>query len=346
MAIAQVQIGTGAAGTTTAKVTWSPNTTSGNALFVVVTASSVGGNPAITPPSGFVEAKTRTGSLLRTSLYYYENCASQADTGNFTISGTNPRITVTGVEMSGLATSSSIDVTASNSGATGNLDSGTTGATAQAAEYVIAGMGELIQTSFSAPTNGFTITSQLQGNLNQTNGLVDKIVAATGTQNTGVTTASGSTEWTAVIASFKAAAGGTTFTRTASDKIGFQDARSRTATCLRSRSDNLGMRDALSRLATSKRSRADNIGMRDLTQRLQSALRSRSDNIGMRDAIAYRELFARRVVEALGIQDTTKRNAVLKRLLADNVGFRDIASDREIIGAAQHYLSLLFAAGS
>ena len=153
---------------------------------------------------------TRTAS---SEIWYAEN-VSGAGTGvtvNFNGTGFQGGW-FDAIEVSGLAASSSLDLTATNHGSGGTtIDSGTTGTTTTANEFWVASLMEVetVAATYSAPTNGFTLLDQGFVSFGQ-GGLCYKIVSATGTANVTVTSTAIPFEWAGAIATFKAPGGGPT----------------------------------------------------------------------------------------------------------------------------------------
>lgn len=121
--------------------------------------------------------------------------------------------------VTGIASSSALDQTANAVFATGTSHAvGPTGTTAQADEIVIVlnGLGDNVTVT---PNAGYTNAGSVGGDLSGANGIPkqyvsSKIVSATGTQS-ATETLSGSAGAAMIIATFKAAAGGTPATVTA-----------------------------------------------------------------------------------------------------------------------------------
>lgn len=190
----------------TASITWTQTTTAGNFLIVAAAGFHTMTAPTITPPSGsWSESVTITNGTFRVSLFIFPSCDAESSTGNFSVTGGSPLVAIAGCEYSGVATSTPLDKSATNTGSTGNLDSGTTASTTQNVEAVVAAFGIRNGSSFSSPTNSFTIEGQGTDGANIAVGISDKILAATGTQNTGVTPTT-STTWAGVIGTYLGAA--------------------------------------------------------------------------------------------------------------------------------------------
>jgi len=177
-------------------VTWSSPTTAGDLL--VATLGVSGGT--ITAPAGWVLAKRVGGALI----YFSQNATSQSGSVTFTLSGTADWV-VEVMDWSGMATSGTLDRTASNTSGTATgttADSGTTLPTSSANEVAIAAIRSLAPLTQSGPTNGFVqLEAASQGKANTT-GTYDKVLSSIGTQDVSVTL-SKAAKWRGVVATFR-----------------------------------------------------------------------------------------------------------------------------------------------
>jgi hypothetical protein len=105
--------GTSAAGNFFSQVTtnWSTATTAGSLLVAVVTSDGTG----LVFPSGWTQASSATGTNVTVTVLYIENAASQtsATVSAFNF-GATPAMSLQLIEFKGMATSGSLDVTATN----------------------------------------------------------------------------------------------------------------------------------------------------------------------------------------------------------------------------------------
>lgn len=191
----------------------SSNVTAGNLLVLGLTAGSADTIDSITDSLGntWTLAVDNTGTDRRTWLYYAKNITGGACTVTVTFSaGMFPDSCLTIREYSGCDTASPLDVTASaNDGVSfvQTHDCGTTATTAQNDEVAIAVVGT------SGSSDPVFVAGSGYGNLQQQNGfdaftyqgMTDKILTATGTQNTNMTT-TGFVRGEGVLATFKQAA--------------------------------------------------------------------------------------------------------------------------------------------
>lgn len=179
--------------------TWSGATTAGNLLIAVVRAGRAhsAGVPTITAtPAGWTSASadgTSDGAsstiAMRTAIYYKESAASETNNGTWTCSTfmSNATLQVILIEVSGCATSSSLDVVQHSDDAVGTTVTsgvtGTTAATAQAAEFAvgIVGIAGADGGGFTTPLNSFTIDA----NSTARAALLYKVLSATGAQSSG-----------------------------------------------------------------------------------------------------------------------------------------------------------------
>jgi hypothetical protein len=121
------------------------------------TISVSGGNWAIAVQADNEESAANVG------ICYYANTTAHASETNviyFSGSGGSTTVLVEWSEYSGIATSSALDKTASNTTDANTMSTGTTAATTQTGELYIAAMGHLTNGgSVSGWTNGFTETT-------------------------------------------------------------------------------------------------------------------------------------------------------------------------------------------
>lgn len=187
--------------TSTATCSWSGPTSSGNLLLLgLVVRDPDGVPPTPTTPTGWTLVTSVLKDDMRLLLYKIENAASRSGSQAITL-GDSVNWIVHMVEFSGVQLQ---DVFASNSGTGTATDSGTTATTTQASELWWALIGNDNEPG-SNVTNGFTeqLSTSIFGDLAL--GSYRKIVAATGTANTGTTLAS-SQDWAGIVVTFKAKA--------------------------------------------------------------------------------------------------------------------------------------------
>ena len=147
------------------------------------------------------------------AIYYAENIGSPSGTFTITVAPDDASaniIILEASEYSGLVTSGALDVTASNSGNTGEPDSGTTAAAAQNDELLIA----VAESNNSHPQTWTTPTDWTERVLETDNSTyqggqgIERIISAAGTRNVAFDVSGATAIWAACIAAFKAAAGG------------------------------------------------------------------------------------------------------------------------------------------
>jgi len=191
-------------------------TTTGDLLLAVWFGENTLNSPLVAPttPSGWTLDKSISTSTK--GIYMYEK-ANASSISSLSFSGESADLEgVYFLELAGAA-STPKDVTASNSGTSATLDSGTTAATAQANELAIAGLAMTASSStqiaaFTSPTNSFTLDRQqaLQTDSGDTPRVYEdlryaglyKVLTATGTQNTGASD-SASHPWEGAIVTYK-----------------------------------------------------------------------------------------------------------------------------------------------
>ncbi len=217
-------------GTSTTGTITIPATHAGNLLVVVIGgidqtagASNVKlGTTAMTKAVGGIN----TGGPQSIEIWYLANIPAGQTTVTYTYGSAVDNGAVV-AEYSGIATTSPLDVTASNvtSGASATLSTGTTANTAAANELWIGAFGDNTTGTFAAPTGG-TFYNQTAGNGSQI-GLADSTTNSAGPATMGCT---GANDWWAgAIAVFKPVASTPTVTSTSPASLP-QGATSQTVT--------------------------------------------------------------------------------------------------------------------
>jgi hypothetical protein len=189
--------------------------TNGNILVLVAAVNSANGNCQIVQPSD--------GSITWT--YWGEAGASNVGIimgVGMVYSGASATINVNAVTTGGIAmvveeytiTNPVIDQRASNTGTSTGPSSGFTNTTTGANELWIVGISDRVTngTTFSSPTNSFSIVGQDHTTVNATTdrsvALLDKIVTSTGVASSAVT-AGASAVWIGATLTIKEVAGST-----------------------------------------------------------------------------------------------------------------------------------------
>lgn len=181
-----------------ADVSWLSPTTAGNLLVLAVRISS---NHTINTPAGWT-AGPSVGSGPRAALFYKADAPSESGTVTVTFSGSASNIRLYIAEFRGIATSSPVDVTATNTVTNStNGATGTTSTTAQANALAVA------LWSTSASTGG-SITLPSGWSVLNDSGSPEgnagfKVLTATGTQSGTATHSSSLTDWANLIVVFK-----------------------------------------------------------------------------------------------------------------------------------------------
>lgn len=210
MAITRIQFKTGtAAAATTISVTLDGAPSNGNGLVIAITTSGTS--------TGRVSSISQTGvtwtkaievahaSGPTSEIWYGLNASSASASITVNLAATlNAHCVV--AEYSGLATSSALDKTASNTGTGGSAaDSGTTATTTTNNQLWVASLGSALTSgAYLAPSNSFTEVAQL-GDATLLLAFEEKIVSATGAANTSAAWSLGSEaeQWAGTIATFK-----------------------------------------------------------------------------------------------------------------------------------------------
>jgi len=195
-------------------------TKAGNLLVAYVSASAVAaGSPALAAPAGWTQAiqagASETRKDPRAAIFYRQSAIGQAGPYTFNL-GSMSDVTVRIEEWSGFATSGVLDRTASSSGATASTlaISGTTAVTRQGAEMAVALLANSQTSTQSAPTNGYSIVSDIGPTANAI--AMNKVHAyhyratlgTIGVQNTAAILST-ARPWTGLIATFRLASGPT-----------------------------------------------------------------------------------------------------------------------------------------
>lgn len=199
-------------------------TTEPASLDVVLASPATAGNLIVVAGNsdatmtGFSGAAVAASAIFNQGAYLWYKVAVGGET-TLTITPSVARsMALVAAEYSGLTTTSPLDVTASNTGSgttVGPISTGTTGATAQNVELVLAVGGPHSYTAAVSPntptwTNGFATVGEAAsgfatGARNAAVFLGSLVTSATGTQTTGVSWTESANDWGALIAAFKGA---------------------------------------------------------------------------------------------------------------------------------------------
>lgn len=211
MAIALVQDAeNGGTSTTSTTVTLGATPTNGNLLVAVCAYRA---DTTLTIPTGFTlavdrQAGTSDSSNVDTAIFW-RIANSDDTTHDFTLNMTGFVAAWVGEYSSDGWESSPVDVTASGttSSLVTTLSSGTTATTAQAEELVIVGFGHRNGTTDRSYTNSFVEQSYAAyGSPTVSLSVADKILSATGTQETTKSWTATGCATTVAIATFKVSA--------------------------------------------------------------------------------------------------------------------------------------------
>lgn len=216
--------------------TLTSNVTAGNLLVLGLTAGSADTVSSITDNQSntWTLAASNTGTDRQTWIYYAKNVNGGSTTVTVTFAAsTFPDSCLTIREYSGLDRTSPLDKTASANDGTSFLtthDTGTTAATTQANELAVAVVGSSGSSDpvFAAGTNYGHLQQQNGFDVFTYQGMTDRILTATGTQNTNMTT-TGSVRGEGVLVTFKTlSVSGTNYTQVLTDTITYTDTLVRT----------------------------------------------------------------------------------------------------------------------
>lgn len=217
MALSYVQSAkTQKASSSALSINYAATPASGNLLFAAVYVNEHAGAVTITGPSGWTQIPTDSpsdnASNVKTALYYKTAGASEPTHVTGSLSSAVSWGMVVWEFNSDTGGTWNLDQSAHSTGTSTAPASGTTATTSQANEICVAAIGVgNANPTLSAPTNGFTL-QETGGAGSSSSGVVYgglyKIVSATGTQGTAVT--SSSQPWAGIIATFYV--GATTWT--------------------------------------------------------------------------------------------------------------------------------------
>ena len=152
------------------------------------------------------------GSQADGEIWYVANAASLSTSQSVTVTvgGTKASTTAiafTVLDVSGAATTTPLDATATNGGSTQPASTGTTAATAQASEIAIADVGwNSGSVTVSGQTAGYSVLPTQQSTVSGTGTGEQgafRLLSATGTQTYQATISASTAAWTGAIATFK-----------------------------------------------------------------------------------------------------------------------------------------------
>ncbi len=145
----------------------------------------------------------------RTAIYYAYNIGNPSGTFTITLSSVAGCTAIGASEFTGMLTTDPLDKSTSNTGTSSTPSTGTTAATDQAGELAVASMVSLQFTNSAiSNTAGYTeILEDTDGSAAQAGEGNYKILDTIGTQESTWSLAAGSNDWSASIATFKAAPG-------------------------------------------------------------------------------------------------------------------------------------------
>src|SRR5712691_260186 len=188
-------------GHTSLTVTLPANVTAGNALVVFVSwnnqrnLTSVTGGGVTT----WAQAVARLPVDPQSAIWYGLNSSGGTNTVTVNWDSDPNSCGMSVAEFSGLFTSAALDVTATATGSSTTITTGTL--TTTNANDLLVAMGVQSSATAGAPTNGFTALTGVSASFNQEEAY--NIVSSTGSYSTGWSL-SGSSSWPSLIAAFKA----------------------------------------------------------------------------------------------------------------------------------------------
>lgn len=178
--------------------TWPLATTKGSLLLLATGINNSDGTTTAPTITGWTQAviSADTSGRPRNAIYYKANAASESGSvtaGWSGLSAGGEAAWAQLYEISGITPTSPLDVTASTTAAAdATPDSGTTAATAQSVEFVLAVLADQRLETMSSPTNNFVEITQGQidtaAGVDINFGSFYRTTTATGAQSTSVTT--------------------------------------------------------------------------------------------------------------------------------------------------------------
>jgi phospholipase C len=171
-------------------------------IVSVAGVSDTGGN------LWFKATAVRRGNI-EAEMWYAAGARRITPSGRVGVTATaSAAIAITVLELSGITTSSALDVTATNSGSSASPSTGSTPRTNDASEIVVADIGWSTSVKLSGQTAGYTrLTTQQSKVSGEATGeqAAVRVVSATGTQRYAGTLSS-RVPWTGVVATFEGSA--------------------------------------------------------------------------------------------------------------------------------------------
>lgn len=157
--------------------------------------------------SGWARAFSRVSATERNETWYAANLGAISCSPAPTWSGSDPGARMDGAEFSGVATSTPLDVTSTNSGSSSSFSSGSTATLAQASNMAVAtcANNDYQAVNFTM-TNGYTKIHPSSGDVNRD--LIAYRVTTTTSAESFTATGDNSTNWACGVAVFKATGGG------------------------------------------------------------------------------------------------------------------------------------------
>lgn len=191
-----------------AAVAFSSGNTAGNMVIAFVRMSTTTQTVKVTDKNGNTytdavsQSQTTDGSQIH--LFYAKNVKAGANTVTATFSGTNSHPWLAVYEYSGLSASAPLDQTAHAQGKSTSPSSGATSTTSSANELVFAGLGLPSSSTVTvAAGSGYQLERQTTSGTRAAD--EEKVATATGSFS-GTFAISGSTNWSALVATFAASA--------------------------------------------------------------------------------------------------------------------------------------------
>src|SRR5215469_1908592 len=181
--------------------------TQGNLIIAFIRMSTTTQSVTVTDSAGnsytqaIAQGQSTDGHQIH--IFYAKNINGGANTVTATFSATNNHPWIAIYEFSGLSTTAPLDQVAAAQGSNSTANTGLTPATTAANELVFAGLGLPASSSVTMSAgSGFALLQQDTATSTSRATNEDRVVNATG-QYAGTFTLSGSSNWSAVVATFK-----------------------------------------------------------------------------------------------------------------------------------------------
>lgn len=313
--------------------------TAGSTLVAHVGCSEVGESISVSDGSAFTAGGSKildSGNNQSGQVFYRENVGAGSHTivATFSITTSSRRLRV--AEISGLATSSSLDQStgqaqASPGTASNGVSSGNTAATTNANDFIVGfsqntGQADPGTGTLTAGT-GFTISGS-----NLIMAIEGKSVAATGAQAATFTQSVNNARITHVIAFKEAAGGPTTYTKNISDTTTSADSVSKSAFRNRLESENWAVAEALTKIIWRGRNINESLTVAEALTKFTRVTRSISEALTLADTLTKvlvggGVINTKTISESMVLVEQLTKSVYRNRANLETVVMSDVGSD-------------------